>query len=169
MNLPARDKMIAPRYQEVPAKRIPAGKSADGLARVNVIAGEALGARAVIETRIPIVFQDWTLEPGAEVLQPIAADLAAYLFVFRGGAEIGSEGRKVASGQFALLGPGDEVRLAVAPTALGPARLLLLAGAPLDEPVSRYGPFVMNTKEEIHQAIDDYRNGRIGGIDRSAS
>jgi redox-sensitive bicupin YhaK (pirin superfamily) len=166
VNLPAKDKMMQPRYQEVPSARIPEAVSADGLARVKVIAGEALGARAVIETRIPIIYQDWTLQPGAEVVQPIAEGLAAYLFVFEGGARIGAEGRKVAAGQFATLGPGDAVRLAAASDAHEPARLLLLAGEPLDEPVARYGPFVMNTEEEIHQAIADYRAGTMGDIRR---
>src|SRR5712691_2642024 len=72
VNLPARDKMIAPRYQEVPSAGIPEAKSPDGLARVRVIAGEALGVRAVIDTRTAIVYQDWSLRPGAVVEQPIA-------------------------------------------------------------------------------------------------
>jgi redox-sensitive bicupin YhaK (pirin superfamily) len=71
VNLPARDKMIEPRYQEIPRTRIPEAASADGLARVRVIAGEALGARAVIETRTPIAYHDWTLAPGASVDVPL--------------------------------------------------------------------------------------------------
>src|SRR5438094_2975817 len=71
VNLPARLKMTRPRYQEVPAANLPAAQTADGLARVKIIAGEALGARAVIDTHTPIVYQDWTLAPGANVTLPI--------------------------------------------------------------------------------------------------
>src|SRR5262245_43925759 len=73
VNLPARDKLMQPRYQEVPGSGIPEGQSADGKARVKVVAGEALGVRAVIDTRTPILYQDWTLEPGAAVEQPVPA------------------------------------------------------------------------------------------------
>jgi redox-sensitive bicupin YhaK (pirin superfamily) len=165
VNLPARDKMMAPRYQEVPAARIPEAATPDGKARVRVIAGEALGAKAVIDTRTPIVYQDWTLAPGAGVDQPLPASLRAFVYVFEGAAEIG-DGRKIEEGQAALLGAGESVRLAVPAEAAAGARLLLLAGQPLGEPVARYGPFVMNTEAEIHQAIADFRAGRLGEIQR---
>jgi hypothetical protein len=167
VNLPARDKMMAPRYQEVPADGIPEAATPDGLAKVRVVAGEALGARAVIDTRIPIVYQDWTLRPGAAVDQPLAEGLNALVYVFAGQARVGSEARDLHDGQLALLGPGAAVRLAAPAEAAQPTRLLLLAGQPLGEPVARYGPFVMNTEAEIHQAIDDYRAGRLGEIVRS--
>jgi hypothetical protein len=167
VNLPARDKMMAPRYQEVPASGIPEGKSPDGRARVRVIAGEALGVRAVIDTRTPIVYQDWTLEPGAVVDQPLPEAMRAFVYVFEGRAVIGPEARELRDGHAAVLGPGDAVRLAVATDAGHPARLLLLAGEPLNEPVARYGPFVMNTDLEIRQAIADFRSGRLGEIQRA--
>jgi redox-sensitive bicupin YhaK (pirin superfamily) len=167
VNLPARDKMMAPRYQEVPAAGIPEAASADGLARVRVIAGEALGARAVIDTRTPIVYQDWTLLPGAAVEQPLAESHNALVYVFAGTARVGADATEVADGQAALLGPGASVRLSVAADASAPARLLLLAGQPLAEPVARYGPFVMNTEAEIMRAIADYRAGRLGEIVRA--
>jgi hypothetical protein len=169
VNLPARDKMMEPRYQEVPAAGIPEAVSVDGLARVRVIAGEALGERAVIDTRIPIVYQDWTLEPGARVEQPLAEGLAAFAYVFEGRARVGSEGRELADGQAGLLGRGSSVTLEVPADAARGARLLLLAGQPLGEPVARYGPFVMNTEAEIVQAIADFRAGRIGEIRRAAA
>src|SRR5262245_9738752 len=84
VNLPAKDKMMRPRYQEVPAGRIPQAATADGKARVRVIAGEALGARSAIDTRIPIVYQDWTLDDGADVVLPIEAGERALVYVFRG-------------------------------------------------------------------------------------
>lgn len=164
VNLPARDKRMAPRYQEVPRAEIPEGRSADGLARVRVIAGEALGVRAVIDTHTPIVFHDWTLAPGAAVDQPLRADHEGLVYVFGGAAMVGDTA--VGDGQMARLGAGDVVRLAVAADAKGPARLLLLAGVPLREPVARYGPFVMNTAEEIHAAFLDYERGRMGSIAR---
>jgi redox-sensitive bicupin YhaK (pirin superfamily) len=166
VNLPARDKMIAPRYQEVPAVRIPVGKSADGLATVRVIAGEALGVRAVIETHTAIVYQDWTLSPGARVEQPIGADHGALVYVFEGAALVGADGRDVMDGQMAILGEGQSVVLACKSDAPQAARLLLLAGVPLGEPVARYGPFVMNTDVQIRQAILDYQSGRLGQITR---
>ncbi|MFO0762572.1 MAG: pirin family protein [Byssovorax sp.] len=166
VNLPARDKMMPPRYQEIPASRVPEATTPDGLAKVRVIAGEALGARAVIETRTPILYQDWTLHPGAEVEQPVPADFEVLAYVFGGEALVGGD-RPVRDGQAALFGPGDRVRLAASKTAAEPARLLLLGGVPLREPVARYGPFVMNTQAEIHQAFEDFRRGKMGQIART--
>jgi quercetin 2,3-dioxygenase len=164
VNLPRRDKLMAPRYQEIPAARIPVGRSSDGLAEVRVVAGEALGARAVIETRTPIFFQDWTLRAGAQVSLPLPVDHQASVYLFEGKAKVAET--LLAEGQLALLGPGDTVQLSASPTAAGVARLLLLSGVPLKEPVARYGPFVMNTPEEIHQAIRDFQAGRMGEIHR---
>jgi redox-sensitive bicupin YhaK (pirin superfamily) len=166
VNLPSRDKMMAPRYQEVPSAKIPEGRTADGLAQVRVIAGEALGVKAVIDTRTPIVYQDWTLKPGASVEQPLAEGHNALVYVFEGKLEVGPDARAVADGQLGLLGPGAGVRLAVPATAERPARLLLLAGQPLREPIARYGPFVMNTEAEIRQAFSDYQSGRFAPIQR---
>ena len=167
VNLPARDKMMAPRYQEVPASGIPQTATPDGKADVRVIAGEALGVRAVIDTRTPIVYQDWKLRPGALVEQPLAEGHHALVYVFEGSVEVGSDQRSLRDGELGLLGPGTAVRLAVPSGASAGARLLLLAGQPLREPVARYGPFVMNTESEIQQAFSDYRSGRFGEIRRS--
>jgi redox-sensitive bicupin YhaK (pirin superfamily) len=167
VNLPAADKMMAPRYQEVPGDRLPEAATPDGRAHVRVIAGEALGARAVIDTRIPIVYQDWTLEPGASVEQPLAVGHNAFVFVFEGAANIGEPAEAVNEGELGLLGPGESVRLSVPADATRDARLLLLAGQPLREPVARYGPFVMNTEAEIREAIRDYQAGRLGEIRRA--
>ena len=166
VNLPARDKMMAPRYQEVPAAGIPEAVTPDGRARVRVIAGEALGARAVIDTRTPITYQDWRLEPGASVEQPLAQGHNAFAYVFEGRVQVGSDGRDLAQGQLGLLGSGASVSLSVPASAASACRLLLLSGQPLGEPVARYGPFVMNTEAEIAQAMADYRAGRLGEIRR---
>jgi len=165
VNLPARLKMTRPRYQELGAEQIPSAQTPDGKAYVKIIAGEALGVRAAIDTHTPIVYQDWSLEPGADVTLALAEEQRALVYVFKGSARVGNDAREVKDGQLAVLGVGDAVRL------LGsdePARLLLLAGAPLNEPVARYGPFVMNTQQELMQAFQDYQSGRMGEITRSA-
>ncbi len=164
VNLPARDKLMPPRYQEVKAAQIPSARSADGLALVRVIAGEALGARAVIDTRTPIVYQHWTLKPGAAVTQPLDHSLGAFVYVFGGAARVGD--RVVSDGQLAVLDAGAAVSLAADSGAREPAELLLLAGQPLKEPVARYGPFVMNTEAELREAIRDFQAGRLGEIRR---
>jgi hypothetical protein len=165
INLPARLKLTRPRYQEIPSAGIPEARSADGHARVRVIAGEALGAKAVIDTHTPLVYQDWSLAERANVEIPLGAEFTALVYVFEGAVEVGSQRRRVADGQLALLGSGDAVRLHGTP---GGGRLLLLAGVPLGEPVARYGPFVMNSREELVQAVRDYEAGRLGEITRSA-
>jgi redox-sensitive bicupin YhaK (pirin superfamily) len=165
VNLPARLKMTRPRYQELGAQQIPEATSADGLARVKVIAGAALGARAAIDTLTPIVYQDWSLEPEADVTLPIDAEQRVLVYVFQGDVRVGSQEKPVADGQLAVLGAGDTVRLRGGQSR---ARLLLLGGVPLGEPVARYGPFVMNSEREILQAFDDYRSGRMGEITRTA-
>jgi len=165
VNLPARLKMTQPRYQELAAEQIPSAVSADGLAKVKVIAGEALGVRAAIDTHTPIVYQDWSLSPGADVTLALDAETQAVVYVFEGRALLGDQGRVVEDGQLAVLGEGDAVRFRGAQE---PARLLLLAGVPINEPVARYGPFVMNTERELLEAFQDYRSGRMGEITRTA-
>ncbi|MGZ6162201.1 MAG: pirin family protein [Myxococcaceae bacterium] len=166
VNLPRRDKMMAPRYQEIPSSRLPERISGDGLARVRLLAGEALGGKAVIETRTPVLLHDWTLSPGAQVEVPVPADFQVFGYVFGGAVRAGPEAREIRDGQAAVFGAGDVIRLGVPAEAKGPARLLLLGGVPIGEPVARYGPFVMNSPEEIHQAIVDFQAGRLGAIDR---
>jgi redox-sensitive bicupin YhaK (pirin superfamily) len=165
VNLPARLKMTRPRYQELGAEQIPTATTADGKARVKIIAGEALGVRAAIATHTPIVYQDWSLEPGADVTVALDAAQRALVYVFQGTALVGDAGKLVNDGQLALLGAGDAVRLR---GGAEPGRLLLLAGVPLGEPVARYGPFVMNTEQELRQAFQDYQSGRMGEINRTA-
>jgi redox-sensitive bicupin YhaK (pirin superfamily) len=161
VNLPSGLKMTQPRYQEVPGSRIPEGRSDDGRARVKVVAGEALGVKAVIDTHTPITYQDWTLDEGADVTVPLPSEQQALAYVFQGKARVGE--KLVTEGQMALLGAGDAVRL----RGEG-GRLLLLAGVPVKEPVARYGPFVMNTESELVQAFRDFQSGRMGEITRSA-
>lgn len=165
VNLPARLKMTRPRYQELGAEQIPSVATADGLARGKIIAGEALGVRAAIDTHTPIVYQDWSLAPGADVTVALEPAQRALVYVFQGAALVGDAGKAIKDGQLAVLGDGDSVRMR---GSTEPGRLLLLAGVPLNEPVARYGPFVMNTQAELRQAFDDYQSGRMGEITRSA-
>jgi len=164
VNLPARDKMIIPRYQEIPRDGIPEGSSADGKVTVRVIAGESLGQKAVIETRTPIYFLHFTIQPGGELAQTIPTGFNALVYVISGDVNAGREQKRIREGQMAALGDGDNVHLSVASDASGYADFLLLAGQPLKETVARYGPFVMNTREEIDQAFRDYQSGRMGQI-----
>ncbi|HEX8708970.1 MAG TPA: pirin family protein [Pyrinomonadaceae bacterium] len=165
VNLPRRDKMMKPRYQEIPAERIPGARSEDGLVQVRVIAGESLGARAVIETRTPIIYLHCKLKPGGRLLQPVPPEYNTFAYVVAGEGQFGAGGESAGRGQMVLFAQdGDTVSLASSETAQAELGVLLIAGLPLNEPVARYGPFVMNTRAEIHQAMDDYRNGRMGAI-----
>ena len=167
VNLPARLKLTTPRYQEIGAATIPRAQTADGRASVRVVAGEALGVRAVIDTHTPIIYQDWSLAQGGDVTLAVGRDHRALAYVFEGSVRIGDSdgGAVIGDGQMALLGAGDSVRLRGAP---GGGRMLLLAGVPLDEPIARYGPFVMNNEAELVAAFQDYQSGRMGEITRTA-
>ena len=165
VNLPQRDKMIKPRYQEIPSSRIPKATSADGLVSVSVIAGEAMGAKAVIETRTPIIYLHYRIMPGGVVNQRVSHDYNAFAYVVDGAGLFGVEGERGADGQMIMFAPdGDEVRIENPAEARATLEVLLIAGVPLNEPIARYGPFVMNTEAEIHQAFEDYRRGRVGAI-----
>jgi len=159
VNLPRRDKMMKPRYQELRAAEIPTATSADGKVTVTVIAGESLGTRASIDTRTPIMYLHVLLAAGARFRQPVPATYNAFAFVIGGEAAFGD---RVARENDAVLfdRDGDEVAIA---SERG-AELLLIGGVPLDEPIARYGPFVMNTAGEIRQAMLDYQTGRFGEI-----
>ena len=165
VNLPRQDKMIKPRYQEIPSASIPKATSADGLVSVTVIAGEAMGEKAVIETRTPIIYVHYRLEPGGVATQLVPHNYNAFAYVVDGAGLFGAEGELGADGQMVMFAPdGDEVRIENPADAKATLEVLVIAGAPLNEPIARYGPFVMNTAAEIHQAFEDYRRGRMGAI-----
>jgi len=161
INLPRRDKMIAPRYQDTVAERIPVVHDSGGTASVKVIAGESLGTPGIIDTRIPILYLHLTLKPGASFVQEVPASQNAFAFVIEGEATIGES--KAKQSQVVVFDRGgSDVR--ISSTGIEPLSLLLIAGEPLGEPVARYGPFVMNTREELLQAVDDFRNGKMGTL-----
>jgi len=165
VNLPQRDKMTKPRYQEIPNSQIPKATSADGLVTVSVIAGEAMGARAVIETRTPIIYLHYRIEPGGAVTQPVPGSYNAFAYIVEGEGMFGAEGERGEDGQMVMFAQdGDLVSIENPADAKATLEVLLIAGVPLNEPVARYGPFVMNTQGEIRQAIEDYRQGRMGAI-----
>jgi redox-sensitive bicupin YhaK (pirin superfamily) len=161
VNLPRRDKMTKPRYQDVRSADIPVA-GAEGTS-VRVIAGEALGKKAVIDTRTPIMYLHYTLKPGAKVEQQVPREYNAFAYVVEGEGEFGS--KRARRGQMAIFErDGDSVTIAAPKDAASDLSVLLIGGVPLNEPVARYGPFVMNTQEEIYQAIEDYQQGRFGKI-----
>jgi redox-sensitive bicupin YhaK (pirin superfamily) len=160
VNLPARDKMCQPRYQNIEPEDVPAVTRADGT-RVKVIAGRFDGVAGAVEgSAVDPVYLDVALPAESGFEQALPEGHNAFVYPFEGAVEISGagEGRRVEAGHLAVLGPGD---LVAARAGEAPGRFILVAGRPIGEPVVRYGPFVMNTREEIHQAIRDYQTGRF--------
>src|SRR5262249_12908151 len=148
VNLPKRDKMMAPRYQEIPADRIPVARSQDGRVTARVIAGEALGKSAVIDTRTPISYLDLEVSPGAAFEQPLPPASPVFAYAVPGGGLSGRARTPPRPHELVLF--ADDGGWARIEAAEGePLRALLIAGRPLDEPVARMGPFVMNTRAEL--------------------
>jgi quercetin 2,3-dioxygenase len=158
VNLPAKDKLTAPRYQEIPPADIPTASLPGGVT-AKVIAGEVAGVRGPINgIATEPTMLDIALPAQGKVTLPVPASHAVFLYPFQGNVAVGESSDRVAQGSLVVLGAGDAVRIA-APD--GAARVLLVAGRPLNEPVARYGPFVMNTPQEIRQAASDYQAGRF--------
>lgn len=154
INLPARAKMTAPRYQDITPAQIPA-VARDG-ARVRVVAGAIDGTRGpVVDILTAPVFLDVALDPGARFSEALPEGHNAFAYVFEG--SVAFAGRALARGQIGVFGPGD----GVAVESEEGGRFILLAASPLNEPVARYGPFVMNTKEQIYEAFRDYEAGKL--------
>jgi redox-sensitive bicupin YhaK (pirin superfamily) len=163
VNLPKRYKMIEPRYQEIPSSLIPVAKNSDGRVTVKIIAGEALGNRAVIDTRTPIMYLHFILQPNGEIVQHVPKDYNAFAYVINGVGYFGKNEQSAQRGQMVIFArDGEEVSIRAPADATSPLDVLLLAGVPLKDPIVQYGPFVMNTSEEIYQTIEDYRSGKIG-------
>ena len=157
VNLPAKNKMMDPRYQDIDPARIPETVLPGGV-KLRVLAGSVGATKGPVEGIVtePLLL-DVALPGGAasaDIELPASHNVFAY--VFEGDADLGQPARTVPRGQIAVFGAGASVRLAG-----GPGRVLLAAGKPLAEPVARYGPFVMNTPDEIRQAITDYQSGRF--------
>jgi len=162
VNLPARDKMTAPRYQDVPPEKVPTVALADG-ASARVLVGEAGGVSGPVNgVATQPLYLDVTLAPRGRLSHGLPTGHSAFAYVYDGRARFGplEDSTEVAAGQLAVLGDGELVNVA---TGDGTARFLLLAARPLREPIARYGPFVMNTREEILQAVQDYQRGTLLG------
>ncbi|HVM03466.1 MAG TPA: pirin family protein [Acidimicrobiales bacterium] len=162
VNLPARDKMVAPRYQNLEAGQVTLLSSPDGGALVRLIAGDVAGHRGPGSTYTPITVAHATVSPGARLALPWRPDFNALAYVLDGSGSVGAERRPVTTGQLALFGPGDT--LTVDAGGARPLEVLLLGGRPIGEPVATYGPFVMNNKAQLIQAMEDFRAGRLGTI-----
>lgn len=159
VNLPARAKMIAPRYQDIPPSDIPVVTTPGGQ-RLKVIAGEFHGARGPIENvEAEPVYVDLELAAGGRETLALPAGHNAFVYCYEGAVAVGEDDvARVGHRRLAVLSAGDTVSIAAVD---GPARVIVVAGKPFGEPVARYGPFVMNTREELVQAVDDLRNGRF--------
>src|SRR5690606_17654810 len=160
VNLPAKDKMTDPSYQEFPPEQLPVVTPADGVT-VKLIAGEVEGVRGPIaQPATDPLYLDIELALDAEWLYPLPDGHSAFAYAFEGslGLGDGDDARQLAAQEMAVLDGGDVLKLRAGDDG---ARLILVAGRPLREPVARYGPFVMNTKQEIMQAFVDFQEGRF--------
>ena len=165
LNLPAREKMTSPKYQEFGPERIPVATPAPGVT-VKVIAGRVDGvAGPISQPATDPTYLDIALEPGVEFTQSLPTDYAAVLYVFEGTLQVGdsAEASVLRTHELGVLGEGAQIRLKglTAGTGGKVARAILVAGRPLREPVAKYGPFVMNTREELQQAFEDFQRGRF--------
>jgi redox-sensitive bicupin YhaK (pirin superfamily) len=162
VNLPSQDKMTAPRYQNLEADQVTLLSSPDGGALVRLIAGDVAGHVGPGSTHTPIAVAHATLVPGARLEMPWREDFNALAYVLSGTGSVGRDGPTVGLGNLAVFGAGDHFVLTA--TGTEPLEVLLLGGLPIREPVAQYGPFVMNTRAELQQAVDDFNAGRLGSI-----
>ena len=160
VNLPAKDKMRPPAYQNLEGPDVTLLASPDGGALLRVIAGDVGEHRGPGSTHTPITLVHATISAGARLEIPWRHDFNALTYVMRGRGTVGTPAAPIGAGQLAVLGAGDSLAL----TATEQTEVLLLGGRPIREPVAAYGPFVMNTKAELQQAVDDFRAGRLGVI-----
>ncbi|KAJ3050964.1 hypothetical protein HK102_012166, partial [Quaeritorhiza haematococci] len=161
VNLPKKDKLVPPRYQEHPDSEVPRAASPDGGVQVKVIAGESMGVKAKVLTYIPICYLDFKMEKGKRVEQPIPSDWTAFVYTLSGTALIGSSKTKISAHTTVVLSK-DGNTLVVETTEESDAHFVLIGGKPIGEPIVQHGPFVMNDQREIYQAIMDYQMGQNG-------
>lgn len=167
VNLPRADKWTPPRYQDLAGGELTLLASRDGGALVRVIAGEIDGHAGPGHTHTPIAYVHATLEPGVRIELPWRPDFTAMAYVLAGRGQAGADAVAVEDGRLVVFGDGDHLELSAdarQPAATPALEALVLGGRPIREPVVHYGPFVMNTKAEILEAIEDYQAGRMGHI-----
>jgi redox-sensitive bicupin YhaK (pirin superfamily) len=169
VNLPRTDKFVPPRYQAIEGSDAMLIASGDGGALVRVIAGEVDGHRGPGITHTPITMVHATIENAARLNIPWQRDFNALVYVLSGRGSVGPVGHPIHQGQLAVLGPGDRVSVAADQQANNQALdVLILGGRPIREPVFHYGPFVMNSRAELIEALEDYQAGKFGVIPPNA-
>jgi len=166
VNLPSKDKMISPAYQNLEGGNVALLSSPDGGALVRLIAGDIDGHAGPGSTHTPIAVSHVTVSPGAEVVIPWPTEFNALGYALSGSGTVGSERAPIASGQLAVFGSGDTLTFRAGDRES--LDVLVLGGQPIREPISTYGPFVMNTKAEIQQAVEDFNAGRLGVVPEGA-
>jgi len=161
INLPAANKMCAPRYQDIPPENIPEVVKENGV-KIRVIAGEADGVKGPVSGIVTSpTYLDISLPPSSEWTQHVPAGHHGFVYVFEGEGVFGNPAKKIKIGELGELGhEGTEV---VARSSEKHCRFLLISAKPIGEPIARRGPFVMNTREELMQAFVDYQNGKLQG------
>ncbi|MGH8980214.1 MAG: pirin family protein [Acidimicrobiales bacterium] len=167
VNLPAADKWVAPRYQGIEPHTATLLTTPDGGALLRVIAGEVDGHKGPGVTYTPISMVHATVAPGARVALPWPKELNALVYVLAGDGTVGADQRPIGTGQLAVFGAGDALVADAGErqdSRTAALELLILGGEPIREPVATYGPFVMNTKDELAKAFEDYHAGRLGSI-----
>ncbi len=174
VNLPARLKFTPPRYQAITGDHLVLLSSDDGGALVRLIAGELDGHPGPGDTHTPITYAHATVSPGAQLTVPWNPEFNAMAYVLGGQGYAGAEARPVSDHDLVVFGPaspsGDTITVRAAdhidggPHGFDALEVLLLGGAPIREPIAHYGPFVMNTRDEIVQAVDDFNAGRMGTV-----
>jgi quercetin 2,3-dioxygenase len=157
INLPKAEKMTAPRYQDVRDADIPVWTNADSTVWAKVVAGEAHGIRGAAQTRIPIGFVHYRLQPGSSIVHDVTDGHTAIAYLLRGKARFSGQRAHDARAAIVFDRRGDEIAIENDGSDL--LELLVLTGQPIGEPIARYGPFVMTTTEELQQAFEDFRSG----------
>jgi redox-sensitive bicupin YhaK (pirin superfamily) len=167
VNLPSAEKWVPPRYQDIRADKVALLASPDGGALVRLIAGEVAGHAGPGMTHTPISLAHATLSPGAQLVLPWPRDFNALVYGVAGRGTVGSDRRPLQTGNLAVFGGGDFLKIEAAQQQESRAPnfdVLILGGRPIGEPVAWYGPFVMNTRAELTQAFQDFQSGRMGTI-----
>jgi redox-sensitive bicupin YhaK (pirin superfamily) len=171
VNLPRKDKFATPNYQAIEGSDVKLLSSEDGGALVRVIAGEVDGQRGPGSTHTPITLVHATIEPGAQLNLPWNREFNALVYVLSGRGSVGPVGDPIHQGQLAVLGSGERITVSAATqqdSHRSGMEVLILGGRPIREPVFHYGPFVMNSKSEVVQALEDFNAGRFGAIPPNA-
>jgi hypothetical protein len=167
VNLPAKDKRVPPRYQDIRGRDVGLLSSPDAGALIRVIAGELSGHTGPGITHTPMAMFHATVSPGARVVVPWRRDFNALVYILAGKGFVGPDRRPVVTGQLVVLGGGDTIEVSAdeRQESRSPSlEALMMGGRPIREPVAAYGPFVMSTRAEIVQAFEDYEKGKLGTI-----